>query len=159
MNWEARAVPDRVSDGQFTSHLVAGVREAIEEKGAQLVYLSPCSPDFSSIENCLSKFKELLRSQAARSYEQFETCYFARHYWLVQTLWLLYFSQLRSSIITQTSRTVRLVRLSGSTCSTFLDPGIQLVVDFQSRSIRVVANLTYQIIWFAQEKIQLIRHE
>jgi len=32
----------------FSSHLVTGVKEAIESVGAKLVYLSPYSPDFSN---------------------------------------------------------------------------------------------------------------
>ena len=53
----------------FTSHHVEGVRAAIESVGAKLIYLSPYSPDFSPIENCWSKIKNSLRSQAARTYD------------------------------------------------------------------------------------------
>jgi transposase len=53
----------------FSSHQVAGIREAIEAVGAKLVFLSPYSPDFSPIELCWSKIKEFLRSQAARNYQ------------------------------------------------------------------------------------------
>lgn len=53
----------------FSSHKVAGIREAIEAVGARLVYLPPYSPDLNPIENCWSKVKEYLRSIAARSYE------------------------------------------------------------------------------------------
>lgn len=71
----------------FSSHKVAGIKEAIEAAGARLVYLPPYSPDFNPIENCWcgghcrfpaaverqqgrqSKVKEFLRSQAARTYE------------------------------------------------------------------------------------------
>lgn len=53
----------------FSSHKVAGIREAIEAIGARLVYLPPYSPDLNPIENCWSKVKEYLRSTAARSYE------------------------------------------------------------------------------------------
>ncbi|MBW4429264.1 MAG: transposase [Nostoc desertorum CM1-VF14] len=56
----------------FSSHKVTGIREAIEAVGARLVYLSPYSPDFSPIENCWSKVKEFLRSQAARTYQQLD---------------------------------------------------------------------------------------
>jgi transposase len=52
----------------FSSHKVKSIQEAIESVGARLVYLSPYSPDFSPIENCWSKVKEFLRSQAARTY-------------------------------------------------------------------------------------------
>ncbi len=53
----------------FSSHQVAGIRKAIEAVGANLIYLSPYSPDFSPIELCWSKIKEFLRSQAARHYQ------------------------------------------------------------------------------------------
>ena len=45
------------------------VREAIEEKGAKLVFLPPYSPDLSPIELCWSKLKQLLRSAKARTRE------------------------------------------------------------------------------------------
>lgn len=63
--WEGACV---VMDN-FSSHKVAGIREAIEAVGARVVYLPPYSPDFNPIENCWSKVKEDLRSTAARSYE------------------------------------------------------------------------------------------
>jgi transposase len=53
----------------FSSHKVVGIKEAIVAAGAKLVYLPPYSPDFNPIENCWSKVKEFLRSQAARTYE------------------------------------------------------------------------------------------
>ena len=53
----------------FSSHKVAGVKEAIKAAGARLVYLSPYSPDFNPIENCWSKLKTFLRSKAARTHE------------------------------------------------------------------------------------------
>ncbi|MGD1872952.1 MAG: transposase, partial [Mastigocoleus sp.] len=49
--WERACV---VMDN-FSSHKVAGIKEAIESVGAQLIYLSPYSPDFSPIENFWSK--------------------------------------------------------------------------------------------------------
>lgn len=51
------------------AHKVAGIREAIEGVGAELVYLPPYSPDFSPIEKCWSKFKGLLRTARARERE------------------------------------------------------------------------------------------
>jgi transposase len=53
----------------LNSHKVAGVREAIEARGAALVYLPPYSPDFNPIELVFAKFKWLLRSNAARTRE------------------------------------------------------------------------------------------
>ena len=52
------------------AHKVAGVREAIEAVGAQLLYLPPYSPDFSPIEECWSKIKAILRTKAARTLER-----------------------------------------------------------------------------------------
>ena len=46
---------------------MAGVRQAIETAGANLLYLPPCSPDFNPIENAFAKLKALLRTAAARS--------------------------------------------------------------------------------------------
>ena len=39
------------------AHKVAGVRELIEARGAQLLYLPPYSPDFNPIEKAWSKIK------------------------------------------------------------------------------------------------------
>ena len=49
------------------AHKVEGIREAIEGRGSQLVYLPPYSPDFSPIEQCWSKFKTGLRRVEART--------------------------------------------------------------------------------------------
>jgi transposase len=48
-------------------HKVAGVRAAIEARGATLFYLPPYSPDLNPIEQFFSKLKALLRNAAARS--------------------------------------------------------------------------------------------
>jgi transposase len=48
-------------------HKVAGVREAIEARGATLFYLPPYSPDFNPIEQFFSKLKAMLRKAAATS--------------------------------------------------------------------------------------------
>jgi transposase len=48
-------------------HKVAGVREAIEARGAILFYLPPHSPDLNPIEQFFSKLKALLRKAATRS--------------------------------------------------------------------------------------------
>jgi transposase len=50
----------------LSSHKVAGVRQAIEEVGARLLYLPPYSPDFNPIENFFAKLKALLRRAAKR---------------------------------------------------------------------------------------------
>jgi transposase len=51
------------------AHKVAGVREAIEDAGAGLVYLPSYSPDLNPIEQVFAKLKALLRSAACRTVE------------------------------------------------------------------------------------------
>ena len=58
---------DVVIMNNLPSHKVAGVRKAIEARGAILLYLPAYSPDFNPIEQAFSKLKALLRSAAARS--------------------------------------------------------------------------------------------
>ena len=48
-------------------HKVKGIKEAIQQTGAQLLYLPPCSPDFNSIEMMWSKLKAILRKVKART--------------------------------------------------------------------------------------------
>jgi transposase len=60
---------DIVIMDNLASHKVAGVREAIEAKGARLLYLPPYSPDLNPIEQFFAKLKALLRKAAARSIE------------------------------------------------------------------------------------------
>jgi transposase len=50
-------------------HKRVGVREAIEEAGAQLLYLPPYSPDFNPIELAFAKLKALLRQAGQRTVE------------------------------------------------------------------------------------------
>ncbi|MDJ0583191.1 IS630 family transposase [Crocosphaera sp.] len=50
-------------------HLGEMVKEAIAQKGAKLIYLSPYSPEFSPIENFWSKVKAILRKLKARTYK------------------------------------------------------------------------------------------
>lgn len=51
----------------LSAHKVAGVREAVEAVGAQLVYLPPYSPDLNPIEQAFAKLKSLLRKAAERT--------------------------------------------------------------------------------------------
>ena len=44
------------------AHKVKGIREAIEERGATVIYLPPYSPDLNPIEKCWSKIKTYLRA-------------------------------------------------------------------------------------------------
>jgi transposase len=58
---------DLVVLDNLSSHKAAGVREAIEQVGARLLYLPPYSPDLNPIELAFSKLKWLLRSAAERT--------------------------------------------------------------------------------------------
>jgi DDE superfamily endonuclease len=58
----------RVADN-LGSHRVAGVREAIEARGASLLFLPPYSPDLNPIEQVFAKLKTLLRRAEPRSRE------------------------------------------------------------------------------------------
>lgn len=49
------------------AHKVAGVREAIAERRAQLFYLPPYSPDMKPIEMAFAKLKAHLRQEPART--------------------------------------------------------------------------------------------
>ena len=49
------------------AHKVTGVRQAIEDASAWLLYLPPYSPDFNPIEMAFSKLKAALRKAAART--------------------------------------------------------------------------------------------
>ena len=71
--WVEQALAPTLSPGDTVvadnlgSHKVAGVREAVEEAGATLLYLPPYSPDLNPIELAFSKLKRLLRTAAART--------------------------------------------------------------------------------------------
>ena len=54
------------------AHKAAGIREAIEQAGAQLWYWPPYWPDLSPIEPCWSKLKTALRTAEARTREALE---------------------------------------------------------------------------------------
>lgn len=58
---------DLVVLDNLSSHKQAGVRQAIEQAGGQLLYLPPYSPDLNPIELAFSKLKSLLRSAAERT--------------------------------------------------------------------------------------------
>lgn len=55
---------------KLSAHKVKRVREAIEARGAGLLYLPPSSPDLNPIEKCWAKIKTYLRAAKARSYEK-----------------------------------------------------------------------------------------
>jgi len=58
---------DIVVMDNLKAHKVEGVREAIEAKGARLLYLPPYSPDLNPIEQGFAKLKALLRTAARRT--------------------------------------------------------------------------------------------
>lgn len=58
---------DVVVMDNLSTHKVPGIRDAIQAKEADLVYLPPYSPDYSPIEPCWSKLKTRLRALKARS--------------------------------------------------------------------------------------------
>ena len=51
----------------LSAHKGERVRELIEGKGCELIYLPPYSPDFNPIEQAFSKLKSYLRAACARS--------------------------------------------------------------------------------------------
>ena len=51
----------------LSAHKTDRVRELIEGRGCELVFLPPCSPDLNPIEEVFSKIKELLRDAQARA--------------------------------------------------------------------------------------------
>jgi transposase len=53
----------------LTAHKGERVRELIEGRGCELVYLPPYSPDFNPIEEAFAKIKGLLRKAEARTRE------------------------------------------------------------------------------------------
>jgi transposase len=53
----------------LSSHKAARVRELIEERGSELMYLPPYSPDLNPIEEAFAKLKALLRRAGARTRE------------------------------------------------------------------------------------------
>lgn len=50
-------------------HKIAAAREAVEARGARVLFLPPYSPDYSPIEPAWSKVKQHLRSAKARTDE------------------------------------------------------------------------------------------
>ena len=60
---------DIVVMDNLAAHKSARVRECIESRGAELLFLPPYSPDLNPIELAWSKMKALLRKVAARTYD------------------------------------------------------------------------------------------
>ena len=55
--------------GNLTAHKGERVRELIEERGCELLYLPPYSPELNPIEEAFSKIKGILRKAEGRSRE------------------------------------------------------------------------------------------
>ena len=53
----------------LSAHKGEGVREPIERRGCEVLFLPSYSPDFSPIEEAFSKLKALLRREKARTKE------------------------------------------------------------------------------------------
>jgi transposase len=53
----------------LTAHKGERVKELIEERGCELIYLPPYSPDFNPIEEAFAKIKALVRKAEARTRE------------------------------------------------------------------------------------------
>jgi transposase len=53
----------------LSAHKGQKVRELVEERGCQLLYLPPYSPDLNPIEQAFSKMKALMRKSGARTRE------------------------------------------------------------------------------------------
>ena len=53
----------------LNAHKAERIKELIEERGCELIYLPPYSPDFNPIEEAFSKIKTLLRKVDARTRE------------------------------------------------------------------------------------------
>jgi transposase len=70
-----RVLAPTLSPGQMvvmdnlSSHKGPRVRELIEGRGCELIYLPPYSPDLNPIEEAFSKLKALLRKAGARTRE------------------------------------------------------------------------------------------
>jgi transposase len=58
---------DLVILDHLATHKIRGVREAIQSRGARLLYLPPYSPDCNPIEPMWRKIKQILRSHAPRT--------------------------------------------------------------------------------------------
>lgn len=60
---------DMVIADNLSSHKAAGAREALEARGAKLIFLPPYSPDLNPIEKFYSRLKSLLRKAGKRTLE------------------------------------------------------------------------------------------
>jgi transposase len=56
----------------LSAHKAESIRQAIEARGCELLFLPPYSPDFTPIEQAFSKLKAILRGLGARTREALE---------------------------------------------------------------------------------------
>jgi len=63
-------------------HKIGGLREWLAERGVDVLFLPPYSPDFSPIEQAWSKLKTALRTAAARSRQALEEAVRAAVDWI-----------------------------------------------------------------------------
>lgn len=63
---------DLVICDNLASHKVSGVAQAIEARGARLMYLPAYSPDLNPIEMAFAKLKAFLRKSAERTLDMLE---------------------------------------------------------------------------------------
>jgi transposase len=61
---------DIVVIDNFSAHKVAGALEPIYQKGANVMFLPPYSPDLNPIELAWSKMKSILRKHKPRSMDE-----------------------------------------------------------------------------------------
>jgi transposase len=61
---------DIVVMDNLACHKIAGVREAIQAVGAEVLYLPPYSPDWNPIELTFAKIKQILRRRKPRTKEE-----------------------------------------------------------------------------------------
>lgn len=65
-------IGDVVVMDNLSAHKVQGVRELLQARGAEVLYLPPYSPDLNPIEKAWAKIKQYLRSTQARSKEDLD---------------------------------------------------------------------------------------
>jgi transposase len=64
-----RDVMTSIARNGISAHKGERVRELIEERGCELLYLPPYSPDLNPIEEAFSKVKRILRKAESRTRE------------------------------------------------------------------------------------------
>lgn len=56
----------------LSAHKAASIRQVVESRGCDLLFLPPYSPDFTPIEQAFSKIKAILRGLGARTHDALE---------------------------------------------------------------------------------------